>query len=94
MPRLRKWYTTYRSLGFFQDPSLFPPCLCGEIYGDKRFEDGRNVITSCVKKVIEKAGYKEVITKSGTHYQIYPEDVLPEYEEKYPNAYERLQIVE
>lgn len=67
--------------------------LQGNVYGHPRFEDGTNVTTSRIVEVHDKGDYKEVITRSGSVYELHKENISAEYEYNYPNAYERLQLV-
>ena len=74
-------------------PELARSCLQGEIYNDCRgkFADGHPVITSGIENVIDEGSHKIVVTKN-SRYWIFPEDVDPEYEKKFPSAFERLSV--
>lgn len=66
--------------------------LQGHVYGHPRFDDGTDVTTSRIVEINDKGDYKEVITISGSVYDLHRENVSPEYEEQSPNAYERLKM--
>ena len=66
--------------------------LYGEVYGHPNFEDGASVKTSRIVAIEDKGDHKEVSTGSGSVYVLYKDDVNPEYEKEYPNAYERLSM--
>jgi hypothetical protein len=36
--------------------------------------------------------HKDVITKSGSRYSVFPQDVLPDAERGYPDYYQRLRM--
>lgn len=65
-------------------PELQVTYLHGNVYGHPRFRDGHPVRTSAIKGL--KDGFIETI--SGSLYEL--GKVREDYEEKYPNAKERL----
>lgn len=67
-----------------QAPELGIMCLSGEIYNSTKFKDGTSVTTS---EVIGKDG-DMVVTYSGSKYEL--GQPHPTYEEKFPNARDRL----
>lgn len=67
-----------------QAPELGIMCLSGEVYDSSKFKDGTSVTTS---EVIGKDG-DTVVTYSGSKYEL--GQPHPTYEEKFPNARERL----
>ena len=69
-------------------PELKEELLTGNAYGHLNFEDGMFITTSVVTGVDRKN--KTISTYSGSVYSIAKNDVLDEYEEIYPNAYERV----
>jgi hypothetical protein len=77
---------------------VFPPYqapelgvkLHGHVYGHPHFDDGESVTTSTV----ENAENGVITTYSGSQYLICPEDVDPEYEFAFPNAYNRIFKIE
>jgi hypothetical protein len=94
---LKDWSVTSRG-SEFTAPELRIPCLQGEVYGHPRFEDGTLVVTSGIKGIMSiETKEKEVIVERkkivitrNTEYNIFPEDIDPEYERQYPGAYDRL----
>lgn len=78
----------------FTPPELSAFKLQGEIYGDSRgyFPDGSKVYTSAIREITDCGTHKLVETKSSI-YTVYPEDVDPAYENQFPGAYERLQMI-
>ena len=87
--RLKNWSATG---GFNQDftaPELKKYYLQGNVYGHPNFKDGDPVITSMIMKINDKGNYKEVITKSGSVYELYKEDVDKYAEEQFPDYYKR-----
>ena len=67
-----------------QAPEFGIMCLSGEVYGSPKFKDGTNVTTS---EIVGKDG-ELIVTQSGSKYEL--GQPHPTYEEKYPNARERL----
>ena len=78
------------------DNWMAPECrtyrLHGNVYGHSRFDDGSPVTTSRIVAIKDKGDHKEVSTGSGSVYMLYKDDVDPDYEKEYPNAYERLSM--
>jgi len=90
---IKNWSTWDKGAGFSTpETALF--CLVGDIYGDtlKRFTDGSRISTSAIRDIINCGDYKVLETKSGVKYAVYPGDVDPEYESRFPGAYERLRM--
>ena len=87
--RLKNWSVTQNGDNFFTAPELISYCLEGEVYGHPRFNDGDSVVTSRITEVNDKGDHKEVVTRSGSVYELYKEDVDPRAEEMYPGYYER-----
>lgn len=71
-------------------PELHSYRLQGRVYGHPKFNDGDPVYTSEIVKITDKGTHKEVMTKSGSVYELYKEDVNPECEKQFPNYYNRL----
>ena len=92
MAILKNWSVVNRNTNPFSAPELSIPCLQGNIYndGNGRFADGTLVSTSMINDVINRGDFKEVITRSGTIYKVFKNDVDEEYEKIFPKAYERL----
>lgn len=88
--RLENWYVTNDFLNPYVAPELKPCYLIGNVYGHPRFEDGRQVITSRIMEIKDKGDHKEAVTKSGSIYELYKEDVDSYAEKIYPGYYERI----
>lgn len=88
---LKNWSVT-SDVNAFIAPELKHYYLQGNVYGNPKFEDGRNVITSRIMELNDKGDYKEAITRSGSVYQLFKNDVNPEAEMQHPNYYERLKM--
>jgi hypothetical protein len=84
MPRIEGWSLVSKSLGLDDAPELIATKVHGYVYGHEDFVNGEMITTSRIAKVVDNG----VITKSGTHYVL--GEVSKAYEEKYPNARERL----
>lgn len=72
-------------------PEVTKNVLRGDAYGHDRFEDGTLVNTSTIVEIINCGTYKIVETRN-TLYKVLPEDVDPDYEAEFNNAYERLSV--
>lgn len=90
MVRLKNWSVFASNDNGFMPPELISLHLQGNVYGHPRFNDGDPVNTSRIVDLKNCGDHKEVITRSGSVYCLYPEDVDPRAEEQYPNYYERL----
>lgn len=66
--------------------------LQGNVYGHPEFEDGININTSPIDDILDCGDYKEVVTRTGSRYLVYPQDVNPDAEKQYPRYYERLKM--
>jgi hypothetical protein len=65
--------------------------LRGYVYGHDRFDDETLVNTLSIVDIINCGTYKVVETRN-TLYKVLPEDVDPDYEVEFNNAYERLSM--
>lgn len=92
MIRLKNWSVFASNDNGFTDPELFVYQLQGNVYGHPRFNDGDPVNTSTIEDIKDCGNHKEVKTRSGSVYCLYPEDVDPEAEKQFTNYYERLRI--
>lgn len=63
--------------------------LQGNVIGHASFPDETPVSTSTIIDIIDYGAHKIVETRN-TLYKILPENVDPEYEERFPDAYNRL----
>lgn len=76
----------------FTSPEMMHYHLQGRVYGHPRFDDGFPVVTSRIIEINDKGDHKEVITRSGSVYELHKEDVDKEAEKQFPNYYERLKL--
>lgn len=74
----------------FQMPELGAKYLQGNVYGNPRFPDGSFIHSSPIDDILDCGDHKEIVTRTGSRYLIYPEDVNPEAEKAYPRYYDRL----
>lgn len=89
---LKNWSVTSRNYDYMA-PELTSFYLLGNVYGHPRFNDGCPIVTSKIIEIIDKGDYKEIITESGSIYELHKEDVNEEAEKQHPNYYERLKLV-
>lgn len=73
-------------------PEMRKYFLCGNVYGNVKFEDGTSIRTSNIIKIEEKNDYKIVHTRN-SKYKVFKDDVSEDYENAYPNAYDKLSII-
>ncbi len=78
----------------FRAPELCSRRLQGNVYGNPKFRDGDPINTSGIMRIEDMGDHKDIITRSGSRYSVYPEDVNPECEKRFPNYYERLKLEE
>lgn len=90
--RLKNWSVTSDVDARFIAPEMIHYHLQGNVYGHPRFNDGDPVTTSRIIEINDKGDYKEAITRSGSVYELYREDVDKEAEKQFPNYYERLKL--
>lgn len=76
----------------FTAPELLHMHLQGNVYGRAGFNDGDPINTSRIVGIEDKGDHKEIITRSGSRYSVYPADVDPECEKQFPGYYERLSV--
>lgn len=89
--KLKNWSVTSNNNGFMA-PEMMKFYLQGNVYGHPRFNDGDPVTTSRIIEINDKGDYKECITRSGSVYELYKEDVDSSAEKEYPNYYDRLKL--
>lgn len=68
--KLEKWATVFLPNKFtkYIAPELLPMRICGKVYGNDKFENGEEIITSPVEKFDKKN--KLAITRSGSLYYL------------------------
>lgn len=93
MIRFKNWFVETR-LGNYRALELATNNLCGNVYGHSLFDDGSFIHTSPIVGIEDRGDHKDVITRSGSRYSVFPEDVHPEAERQFPNYYKRLSMKE
>ena len=78
----------------FTAPELLHYHLQGNVYGRQGFNDGCAINTSRIVGVEDMGDHKEIVTRTGSRYLVYPQDVDPDAEKEYPGYYDRLKIRE
>lgn len=78
----------------FTAPELLRYHLQGNVYGRQGFNDGDPINTSRIVGIEDMGDHKEIITRTGSRYLVYPADVNPDCETQFPGYYERLQTKE
>lgn len=77
----------------FQAPEFGVKYLQGNVYGHPKFLEGEFIHTSPIDDILDCGDHKEIVTRTGSRYLVYPEDVNQEAEKEYPGYYERLKMV-
>ncbi len=90
----KNWFIEIRVANMFQAPELGCKVLNGEVYGHPSFPDGAFIHTSPIVNIEDMGDYKDVLTRSGSRYSVYPEDVNEGAEKAFPGYYNRLSIME
>jgi hypothetical protein len=89
---LKNWFVKTITRNVFQAPELGVSVLNGDVYGHPTFPDGAFIHTSPIVQIEDMGDHKDVITKSGSRYSLFPEDVLLDAEREYPGYYQRLRM--
>lgn len=77
----------------FTAPELLHMHLQGNVYGRQGFCDGDPINTSRIVGIEDVGDHKVIITRTGSKYSVYPEDVDSDCEKQFPRYYERLRII-
>ena len=81
---LKDWSVTNSKFGFFlEDEESYH--LQGRVYGHPKFEDGTYVRTSKIVSILSAGDYKEVVTRSGSLYELYKDNINPDCKTGYTN---------
>lgn len=91
---VKNWSTFSIPKNDFQSPRALPKYLKGNVYGHSGFEDGQNINTSPIDEIWDRGDHKEVVTRTGSRYLVYPQDVDPKAEKQHPGYYDRLKITQ
>jgi hypothetical protein len=94
MTVLKNWYIENRNSNDFQAPELAVKVLCGNVFGHPAFIDGMPIHTSPIVGAEDRGDHKDVVTRSGSRYSVFPEDVSEGAEKAFPGYYERLNLKE
>lgn len=89
---LKNWSVFSKPKYGYIPPELQPKYLHGDVYGHPEFEDGRGINTSPIDAILDCGDHKEIVTRTGSRYLVYPQDVNPEAEKEFPSYYDRLKI--
>lgn len=73
-------------------PELLHMHLQGNVYGRQGFYDGAPINTSRIEGIEDMGDHKDIITRTGSRYSVYPSDVAMECEKQFPGYYERLSL--
>lgn len=87
---VKNWSLYVSNDNGFTAPELRHMHLQGNVYGPNGFNDGDPINTSRIVGIEDKGDHKDVITRTGSRYSVYPADVDPECEKQFPGYYERL----
>ena len=85
---LKNWRLLTAPCSEYTPPELRDTLINGDVYNHPKHEDGTFVTTSYIVSIDKEN--KTITTHSGSVYSISKNDVCSEYEEAYPNAYERI----
>ena len=85
---LKNWRMLTAPCSGYTPPELMDTLMSGNVYNHPEHEDGTLVTTSYVVNVDKEN--KTITTYSGSVYSVNKNDVCNEYEEAYPDAYERI----
>lgn len=91
---VRNWSLYASGNNGFTAPELLHYHLQGNVYGRQGFNDGDLINTSRIVEVEDMGDHKEIVTRTGSRYLVYPQDVDPDAEKEYPGYYDRLKIRE
>jgi len=90
----KNWFIENRVRNDFQAPELGVKVLNGNVYGHPSFPDGSFIHTSPIVGIEDMGDHKDIITKSGSRYSVFPVDVADGAEKAFPGYYNRLSIME
>ena len=90
--RLENWSVFKNDDINFCDSQDYPFRLEGHYTAVTRYLHDSYVITTEIVTVRDKGNYKEVVSKEGSVYKLYKDDVNPKAEERFPNYYDRLSV--
>lgn len=95
MFRMKNWFIENRLYDdYYQAPELGDKVLAGNVYGHPRFDDGSFIHTSPIVNIEDMGDHKVILTRGGSRYSVFPEDVHQEAEKAFPGYYKRLLIKE
>jgi hypothetical protein len=94
MIKFKNWFIESRVKNKFQAPELAIKVLVGEVYGHASFLDGSFIHTSPIVGVEDMGDHKDILTRTGSRYSVYPDDVSEGAEKAFPGYYNRLSMME
>lgn len=83
---MKNWSLTAANVNPYKAPELISAKLRGDVYGHPKFPDGTPVITSTILDVVNCGTYIIIETRN-TNYKVFAENVDPEYERTYKDAF-------
>lgn len=93
MIKFKNWFVEQRC-NEYQAPELAKSYLWGNVYGHSSFKDGEYIHSSRIVGIEDMGDHKDILTRSGSRYSVFPEDVHPGVEERFPDYYKRLSMKE
>ena len=90
----KNWFIETRVRNEFQAPELAVSVLMGNVYGHPSFPDGSFIHSSQIVEIEDMGDHKDVLTRSGSRYSVFPEDVHPDAEKAFSDYYNRLSTKE
>lgn len=94
MIKFKSWFIETRLHDEYKAPELGVKVLVGNVYGHPCFPDGSFIHTSRIVGIEDMGDHKDILTRSGSRYSVFPEDVHPEAEKAFPGYYNRLSMKE
>lgn len=88
----RNWFIEEYTRNEFQAPELAGHRLCGNVYGHPSFTDGSFIHTSRIVGIEDMGDHKDILSRSGSKYSVFPNDVNPGAEKAFPGYYKRLSM--
>ena len=90
----KNWFIEAHIKNEFQAPELAVKVLRGNVFGHPSFIDGSPIHSSPIVRIEDAGDHKDIITRSGSRYSVYPDDVCEEAENALPGYYNRIPITE
>jgi hypothetical protein len=88
---LKNWGITTRQDNPYQAPET-QACVCGHVYDSQNFNDGDFITTSVIQKLVMLDENTIQAHTQNSIYSLRKENMSPEYEKEFPNAWARLLV--